>query len=41
MTFFRQGDVLLVPFPFTDQSGSKQRPAAVVSGDATIRLILT
>jgi mRNA interferase MazF len=34
MTFFKQGDVLLVPFPFTDQSGSKQRPAVVVSGDA-------
>ena len=25
------GDVLLVPFPFTDQQGSKQRPAVVVS----------
>lgn len=26
------GDVVLVPFPFTDQSGAKKRPAAVVSG---------
>jgi len=26
------GDVLLVPFPFTDQSGAKKRPAVVVSG---------
>ncbi len=25
MISFRQGDVLLVPYPFTDQSGSKQR----------------
>lgn len=25
------GDVLLVPFPFTDQSGTKNRPAVVVS----------
>ncbi|MDI6770332.1 MAG: type II toxin-antitoxin system PemK/MazF family toxin [Anaerolineales bacterium] len=34
MTVYRQGDVLLVPYPFTDQSGSKQRPSVVVSGDA-------
>lgn len=27
----RFGDVVLVPFPFTDQSGAKKRPAAVVS----------
>jgi mRNA interferase MazF len=26
--------VLLVPFPFTDQQGIKQRPAVVVSSDA-------
>ena len=25
------GDVILVPFPFTDQSTTKQRPAVVVS----------
>lgn len=25
------GDVVLVPFPFTDQSGAKKRPATVVS----------
>lgn len=34
MTNYNQGDVLLVPYPFTDQSGSKQRPSIVLSGDA-------
>jgi mRNA interferase MazF len=28
---YRFGDVVLVPFPFTDQTGSKKRPAIVVS----------
>jgi mRNA interferase MazF len=28
------GDVVLVPFPFTDQSGAKKRPAVIVSGDS-------
>lgn len=28
---FSVGDVVLVPFPFTDQSGTKKRPAVVVS----------
>lgn len=31
MTAYSFGDVILVPFPFTDQSQSKQRPAVVVS----------
>jgi mRNA interferase MazF len=26
------GDLILVPFPFTDQSTSKKRPAVVISG---------
>jgi mRNA interferase MazF len=31
MTDFEFGDVILVPFPFTDQSTTKKRPAVVVS----------
>jgi len=34
MTGYEFGDLVLVPFPFTDQSTSKRRPAAVVSSDA-------
>ena len=29
---FRRGDVVLVPFPFSDFSTTKVRPAVVVSG---------
>ena len=29
---FRRGDVVLVPFPFSDLSTTKVRPAVVVSG---------
>ena len=31
MTRFEFGDIILVPFPFTDQSTIKKRPAVVVS----------
>lgn len=33
-TSYKRGDVLLVPFPFSDQTSAKQRPAVVVSVDA-------
>ncbi len=32
-TTFNFGDIILVPFPFTDQSTSKKRPAVIVSSD--------
>lgn len=37
---FNQGDVLLVPFPFTDQTNKKNRPAVVVSKINTKDLIV-
>ncbi len=33
-TIYSFGDVVLVPFPFTDQTAAKKRPAVVVSSDA-------
>jgi mRNA interferase MazF len=33
-TPFEFGDIVLVPFPFTDQSASKKRPGVVVSNGA-------
>ena len=34
MTHFEFGDVVLVPFPFTDQSATTKRPAVVISSQA-------
>jgi mRNA interferase MazF len=34
MTACEFGDVVLVPFPFTDQTATKKRPAVVVSSIA-------
>ncbi|TAM47536.1 MAG: type II toxin-antitoxin system PemK/MazF family toxin [Gammaproteobacteria bacterium] len=31
MTLYEFGDVVLIPFPFTNQSATKKRPAVVVS----------
>src|SRR5437016_11500072 len=33
-TTYSFGDVVLVPFPFTDQTTTKKRPAVVVSSNA-------
>jgi mRNA interferase MazF len=33
-TALRRGDVVLVPFPFSDLSATKVRPAVVVSGSS-------
>ena len=30
---YKFGDVVLVPFPFTDQTAAKKRPAVVISSD--------
>ena len=34
MTTYNFGDVLLVPFPFTNQTATKKRPTIVISSDS-------
>jgi mRNA interferase MazF len=34
MTRYKKGDVILVPFPFSDQTTAKKRPAVIISSDA-------
>src|SRR4030065_2717984 len=34
MTRYNRGDVVLVPFPFSDQTAAKKRPAIIVSSDS-------
>jgi mRNA interferase MazF len=33
MTVYNRGDVILVPFPFSDQTATKKRPAVIISSD--------
>ena len=33
-TAYNFGDIILIPFPFTDQTTSKKRPAVIVSSEA-------
>ncbi len=33
MTVYKRGDIVLVPFPFSDQTFIKKRPAVVISSD--------
>jgi mRNA interferase MazF len=32
-TIYERGEIVLLPFPYTDQSGVKRRPALILSAD--------
>lgn len=34
MTAYKRGDVVLIPFPFSNQTDAKKRPAVIISSDA-------
>ncbi len=34
MTAYERGDIVIVPFPFTDQTTTKKRPAVVISSNS-------
>lgn len=34
MTAYKRGDVVLVPFPFSNQTATKKRPSVIISSDA-------
>ncbi len=35
---YNQGDIILLPYPFTDLSNTKQRPAIIISKDSVNKL---
>ncbi len=37
MANFQQGDIVLVPFPYSDLSSSKRRPVVIISKNSTHR----
>jgi mRNA interferase MazF len=37
-TMYKQGDILLIPVPFSDLTNSKQRPVLVISNDSYNRI---
>lgn len=34
MAIYKQGDIVLIPYPYTDLTNSKQRPVVVISKDS-------